>query len=108
MPRLTDDTSYAGAQRHASPAIQWDHFDGSRGRLSTASECIDRHAHDEAMVAIRLDFSDGHGEVLRFPNIADLSGRFADWLVGTGVRPVTGSPSCWRRRSLSTWHRSGP
>src|SRR3954454_23668042 len=44
MPRLTDLTRYADAQRHYSPERLWELFDGDRTRLNITHECVDRWA----------------------------------------------------------------
>jgi len=44
MPKLTEYTSYADAQAHASSAALWDLFEGNKERLNIAHECMTRHA----------------------------------------------------------------
>ena len=83
--KLTDFTSYGDALREFSPARLWELFDGDRARLNIAHECIDRHAADPERVAIWIAFADGRDERLTFRAIADLSGRFAHWLVDRGI-----------------------
>ena len=85
MPKLTDFTSYADAQREFAPAKLWDLFDGDRERLNIAHECIDRHAgagHPALIVA----HADGADEVLGFDALAAWSSRFAHWLAARGVQ----------------------
>jgi acetyl-CoA synthetase len=85
-PRLTDLTSYADAQRHATPRALWDLFDGDREHLNIAHECIDRHADGSARPAVRIVHADGRDEVLSFDEISVGSSRFAHWLEANNVR----------------------
>ncbi len=82
---LTDFTSYADAQQQFASARLWDLFDGNRDRLNIAHECIDRHARraNPAVIIIR---GEGPDEVLDFAGIARDSARFANYLVGRGIR----------------------
>ncbi|WP_119420866.1 acyl-CoA synthetase [Desertibaculum subflavum] len=86
MALLTDFTSYAEAQAQFAPAKLWELFDGDRGRLNIAHECIDRHAGraEPAVIVVRADGAD---EVLSFRQIAEASSRFAHWLAAEGVEP---------------------
>ncbi|GEP60273.1 acyl-CoA synthetase [Reyranella soli] len=86
MARLTDITSYAGAQAEFSSAKLWELVDGDRAHLNIAHECIDRHAGctNPAVIVVRAD---GSSETLSFKDIAEDSARFAHWLVSEGVRP---------------------
>lgn len=86
LPTLVDYTSYADAQRHFSSARAWELFDGDRERLNIGHECLDRHAHGDR-IAVRLAHADGRDETLTFRELADASARFANWLIGRGVRP---------------------
>jgi acetyl-CoA synthetase len=85
MPTLTDSADYAFAQAHFSWDHVWEFFDGDRASLNIAHECIDRHATDEARVAVRIAHADGRDEVLTFRQIAEWSSRFAHWLASRGV-----------------------
>lgn len=85
MPRLTDFTSYADAQRHFSGAALWELFDGNHERLNIAHECIDRHAADPARAAIHIARDDGGSETLTFAELAAWSSRFAHWLGARGI-----------------------
>lgn len=87
MPKLTDYTSYADAQRHWSPQKLWDLFDGTRERLNIAHECIDRHAGDPNRLAIIIAHADGRDEILTYRQIADESSRFAHYLAAQGIEP---------------------
>jgi acetyl-CoA synthetase len=86
VKKLTDYTSYADAQRHFSTARLWDLFDGNRGRLNIASECVDRHAIP-GRVALRVAHADGRDETITFTDLAAWSARFAHWLAAEGVQP---------------------
>ena len=85
MTKLTEYTRYADAQAHFSPAKLWELFDGDRGRLNIAHECIDRHAgrSDPAVIVVRAD---GRDEVLSFRDIARDSSRFANYLAAEGIQ----------------------
>src|SRR5271155_4472925 len=87
MPKLTDDTTVAEAQRHFSGAALWELFDGDRARLNITHECIDRWADDPSRVAIRIAFADGSLEVLTFAALSEWASRFAHWLNAEGVNP---------------------
>jgi acetyl-CoA synthetase len=88
MPDLTSYTSYADAQRHFSKPALWDLFDGDRGRLNIAHECIDRHAAlAGARVAVRIAHADGRDEEISFAELALWSGRFANELAARGIAP---------------------
>ncbi|MFO1080621.1 MAG: AMP-binding protein [Reyranellaceae bacterium] len=86
MTPLTRFTRYADAQAQFAPARLWELFDGSRERLNIAHECIDRHAGQDnpAVIVLRADGSD---ETLSFHDIAEDSGRFANFLAAQGVAP---------------------
>lgn len=85
MPSLTDHTDYAFVQQHVSWDRAWEFFDGDGTSLNIAHECIDRHAADDAGVAVRLARADGRDEPLTFRHVADWSSRFAHWLQTRGV-----------------------
>ena len=87
MPRLTDYTSYADAQRFASSSALWDLFDGDGERLNIAHECMVRHADGSGRTAVRIAHADGTDEILSFDAIAAGSARFAHWLVANGIKP---------------------
>ena len=61
----------------------WALFDGSEARMNLAHECIDRHRGKG--IAISVKFSDGRSEHYAFDQLADATGRFANWLVKRGV-----------------------
>lgn len=85
MPRLTDFTSYADAQRHFRPEGLWELFDGDRNHLNIAHECVDRFAADPARVAIRIAFADGGDEAITFRDLSASSARFAHYLTELGI-----------------------
>ncbi len=84
MPRLTDYTTYADAQRHCRPEKLWELFDGDRDRFNIAHECIDRHA-GSGRTAVILAHADGRDESLSFESIARESAQFAHFLAAQGV-----------------------
>ncbi len=87
MALLTDYTSYADAQAHASSAALWELFDGDREHLNIAHEGITRHADGSGRAAVRIAHADGHDEILSFDQISAGAARFAHWLDGEGVAP---------------------
>ncbi|TGD71042.1 acetate--CoA ligase [Mangrovimicrobium sediminis] len=87
MARLTDYTSFADAQAHASSAALWELFDGDREFLNIAHECITRHADGSGRTAVRIAHADGQDEILSFDEIAARSAQFAHWLVEQGIGP---------------------
>ncbi|MDE2405754.1 MAG: AMP-binding protein [Sphingomonadales bacterium] len=87
MPKLTDYTSYADAQAHASSAALWELFDGDREHLNIAHECITRHADGSGRPAVRIAHADGTDEILSFDTIAAGAAQFAHWLDAEGVQP---------------------
>jgi acetyl-CoA synthetase len=87
MTRLTELTSYADAQAHASMDALWALLDGDRDALNIAHECINRHADSSGRTAVRIAHADGHDEILSFDQIASGAARFAHWLDAQGVQP---------------------
>jgi acetyl-CoA synthetase len=85
MLKLTDLTSYADAQAHASSAALWDLFDGDRDQLNIANECITRHADGSGRAAVRIAHADGRDEVLSFDAISAGAAQFAHWLDANGI-----------------------
>ncbi len=85
--RLTDHTSYADAQRHFSFAGLWDLFDGNRDRLNITHECVDRWAADATRVAVRVACADSGDQAITFRSLADVSSRFAHFLLANGIAP---------------------
>ena len=85
MAKLTDLTSYADAQAHASSAALWDLFDGDKEQLNIAHECITRHADGSGRAAVRIAHADGRDEFLSFDAIAAGAAQFAHWLDANGI-----------------------
>jgi len=84
VPKLTEYTSYADAQKHWSPDKLWELFDGNRERLNIAHECIDRHVAGDR-TAVILAYADGRDETISFADVARESSRFAHYLAARGV-----------------------
>ena len=85
MPRLTEYSRYADAQRHFSSQALWELFDGDRAQFNIAHECIDRHPAERT--AIVVAHANGHDEILTYGEIAAGSARVAHELVARGIRP---------------------
>lgn len=85
MVQLVDYVSFADAQSQFSPDKLWELFDGNRGHLNIAHECIDRHVDGER-TAVIIAHADGHDEILSFREIAEESSRFAHYLASEGVQ----------------------
>ncbi|MGH7356206.1 MAG: acyl-CoA synthetase [Candidatus Rokuibacteriota bacterium] len=75
--------SYPEALRRFGWPALWDLFDGDRGRLNLAHECVDRHAGKGT--ALRIQFADGRREEHSFDALAAWSSRFANYLESEGV-----------------------
>jgi acetyl-CoA synthetase len=86
MGLLTDDLTYAGAQKDVSSDALWALFDGDRHHLNIAHECIDRHATSDR-AAVLLAHADGRDETLSFREISRLSSQFAHFLKARGIKP---------------------
>lgn len=80
--KLSDFTRYDDAHRHFSKDALWDLFDGTRQSLNITHECIDRHRGNGT--AIRIAHANGRDESYSFDEIADWSGRFANYLSRIG------------------------
>jgi acetyl-CoA synthetase len=61
----------------------WALFDGNEGRMNLAHECIDRHRGNGTAISVK--FADGRSEHYGFDELADLTGRFANWLARRGI-----------------------
>src|SRR5712672_3549819 len=85
MPKLTEYTRYADAQKFADSRALWDLFDGDREYLNIAHECISRHADGSGRAAVRIAHADGTDKALGLDEIAAGSARFAHWLVANGI-----------------------
>ncbi|MEJ0026332.1 MAG: acyl-CoA synthetase [Rhizomicrobium sp.] len=86
MPRLTDFTSYADAQKYYSKAAVWKLFDGTKETFNITKECIDRHANDDSRVAVRIAYSDGRRDHLTYSRLMTRSAQFSHWLADKGIR----------------------
>lgn len=87
MTKLTQYSTYADAQAHASSAALWELFDGDREHLNIAHECITRHADGSGRPAVRIAHADGRDEILSFDTVAAGAAQFAHWLDAEGVQP---------------------
>jgi acetyl-CoA synthetase len=61
----------------------WALFDGNEARMNLAHECIDRHRGKGTAISVK--FADGRSEHYGFAELADLTGRFANWLARRGI-----------------------
>ncbi len=87
MKKLTEMTSFADAQTHASSEGLWALFDGDREELNITHEAILRHADGSGRAAVRIAHADGRNEILSFDEIAAGAKRFANWLDAKGIKP---------------------
>ena len=83
MNQIVELDSYAEATEKFSWQRLWALFDGNADRMNLAHECLDRHR--ACGTAVSIKFADGHAELVDFAHLADLTGRFANWLVARGV-----------------------
>ena len=83
MSQITALDSYTEATANFSWQRLWELFDGDAEHMNLAHECLDRHRIRGTAVSIK--FSDGNAEHHDFAKLADLTGRFANWLVARGV-----------------------
>ena len=83
MTTIADIRSHTEALKAFSWEGLWELFDGNAERMNLAHECLDRHAGRGRAVSIK--FADGHLEHHDFARLADLTGRFANWLCRRGV-----------------------
>lgn len=86
MSKLTEFTSFADAQAHASSAALWDLFDGDRDSFNIAHEAMLRHADGSGRAAVRIAHADDESEILSFDQISAGAARFAHWLDARGVK----------------------
>ena len=84
MPSILELQSYDEALAGFSWDRLWALFDGDKARMNIAHECIDRHRARGTAVSIK--FADGSAEHLSFAQLADDTGRFANWLERRGVK----------------------
>ena len=83
MSNIAELSTHAEAVAGFSWDKLWTLFDGNAEKMNLAHECLDRHRARGAAVSIK--FADGHAEQYDFARLADLTGRFANWLVKHGV-----------------------
>jgi acetyl-CoA synthetase len=83
--KLIDYTSYQDAQRQFSSKRLWDLFDGTREQINAAHECVDRHV-GRGRTAINIVRAEGGYDSITFEKLSELSARFANYLVGQGVK----------------------
>ena len=86
MAALTSFTTYADAQAHWHPDKLWELFDGSADSFNIAHECIDRHATDDAKLAVIVVHADGREETITYREISSESSRVANFLVKKGIK----------------------
>jgi acetyl-CoA synthetase len=84
MPKLTEFTTYADAQKHFSRDKLWELFDGNAEFFNIAHECIDRHA-DSGPDALIVFHADGRDEIMRYDELSKDCSRFAHYLKAQGV-----------------------
>jgi acetyl-CoA synthetase len=80
---VLDLTTYEEVLRGFSWEKLWALFDGNEASMNLAHECIDRHRGRG--MAISVKFADGHSEHYDFSTLAELTGRFANWLEHRGI-----------------------
>jgi len=87
MASITDIRSSAEAMRAFSWPRLWELFDGNAEHMNLAHECFDRHAArgKATRTAVSIKFADGRTEHHNFATLADLTGRFANWLARRGI-----------------------
>src|SRR5215470_3103885 len=83
MLQLTEITTYDDVMQSFSWDRLWELFDGDRDHMNLAHECLDRHW--DRGPAISVKFADGHREHYDYATLAELSGRFANWLTTLGI-----------------------
>ena len=80
--------TYQDFQANFNLSERWEVFDGNRGNLNIAYECVDRHPKEKT--AIRIKFNDGRRETYTFGELSRLTSQFANMLERLGVN--TGDP----------------
>lgn len=85
MPKLTEYSSYADAQRHFSSEKLWELFDGDRAFINIAHECVDRHVadHNTAVIVLRADGAD---EIISYRDLSARSSQMAHFLQAQQVK----------------------
>ena len=84
--RLTELTRYADALRCCTSERLWELFDGTRAALNITHECVDRHARDEARIAVRIAHADGWDETVTFAELSAAAARFAHFIKARGIK----------------------
>jgi acetyl-CoA synthetase len=83
MNSILELATYQAVQRGFSWEKLWALFDGNEARMNLAHECIDRHRGRGTAISVK--FADGRSEHYDFSTLADLTGRFANWLERRGI-----------------------
>jgi acetyl-CoA synthetase len=83
MGNVIELRTYDEVIREFSWGRLWELFDGNEDSMNLAHECIDRHR--DKGTAVSVGFADGRSEHYSFGELADLTGRFANWLVRRGI-----------------------
>ena len=83
MNSILDLRTYEEVLRGFSWDGLWALFDGNEARMNLAHECIDRHRGKGTAISVK--FADGRSEHYAFAEVADLTGRFANWLARRGI-----------------------
>ena len=83
MNSILDLRTYEEVLRGFSWDRLWALFDGNEARMNLAHECIDRHRGKGTAISVK--FADGRSEHYAFAEVADLTGRFANWLARRGI-----------------------
>lgn len=78
-----DYKTYEEFKKNFKLSERWGLFDGNRGNLNIANECVDRHPKENT--AIRIKFDDGRRETYTFGQLSNLSSQFAHALERLGV-----------------------
>ena len=84
MLSLTEIKSYSKAHECFTKEALWSLFDGNSDKLNIGYECVDRHQPER--LAIRVTKDDWTHEEITFGELADLSNRFSNWLIGQGIQ----------------------
>ena len=78
-----DYRTYEEAKANFDWNERWSLFNGTKDDFNIATECIDRHPKEST--AIRIKFADGTSEMYRFGEMAELTGRYANFLQDLGI-----------------------
>jgi acetyl-CoA synthetase len=80
---ILDLATYDEVLRGFSWERLWALFDGDEASMNLAHECLDRHRAKGTAISVK--FADGHSEHYDFSTLAELTGRFANWLERRGI-----------------------